>query len=981
MTNANTADNATLKIGPETAKPLWYNDERASSSNTWEEGEVISVYYDGANYKASNAMGGGSAVGKKKLTLIPGYIENNGDTLGSIHTASADRTNYRYIKYPAKEGDVVQISGTGASGARLWGIVGEEDVMLDAAAANLSASDLVLVMPEGTTFITINSRTTSNPEWYYAKAGSVGAHEMLTEAYLLNDVRTLVVGDHYKKGEAVKTTDKQLLVLTDNIEPISLTEEISEGLLRFRSNSTYLSKTSIKNYSDTPTVPYTNGDYAIGSPAGAVIQVTVDGTAIAALEEATDITVTIAGIELTVTVDSTMDAAGVAAAIYTAFGTQDEWKLTDNEDGTLTLISKVAKNAASTISTTTGDTGITVQFVEDSVYAGSLKVSIFNNDVWTEVTVSDYVASTDIWEQKDASWIAENKCKQNSIKNILEVPRKVEFEHTGGGKSSSFIVYNFFPVEKNKKYTVTLKTLSSFELGSSRLTLKFSNSNEVEFTNVDLATERSFILTPTSYSANTHMQIWSDVNTRNVRFHITISWIDYIDNIDSGFELLMEEYNKRNAKYVTEEKIVKGLSSPRKVYISAIPTNSNFGNVVSNSSLNDDYRVTDYIPCKGVAKINASLYLANNGWGYGLAFYDENKIPIKTREEYWNYANTDSYNRWLINVPKNACYFRNSQWKQDAFPFTFYYDTSSPESLQNSLKSVQENINTIKDEVFDIPESTPVTNRRSYYGDKLTFKEHKFTSEQYMSLSLSGIGQGAANYGKYYIVGNTNGAKFDVFDLETKTKLGVITVPAPSIGNTHSNTIAFSNKFYEAGDEFPIMYNCSGYGTGNNPTTFAVYGYRIINNNGEFTATLVHTITLTGTGGWTEFVIDNENNTAWIKLESSTLGYVWYKVPMPALSNGDITIDLDSLTPEFKVPSYLGSAQGHLFYKGKIYYTADSLTDSNIHRLYVLDVSIGRFSAIINTAYVYNSETENVFVYDEHLFIGYRGRVYKLYFD
>lgn len=64
MTNANTADNATLKIGSETAKPLWYNDERASSSNTWEPGEVISVYFDGTNYHASNAQGGGGKAEK-----------------------------------------------------------------------------------------------------------------------------------------------------------------------------------------------------------------------------------------------------------------------------------------------------------------------------------------------------------------------------------------------------------------------------------------------------------------------------------------------------------------------------------------------------------------------------------------------------------------------------------------------------------------------------------------------------------------------------------------------------------------------------------------------------------------------------------------------------------------------------------------------------------------------------------------------------
>ena len=292
MTNANTADNATLKIGSETAKPLWYNDERASSSNTWEEGEVISVYYDGANYKASNAMGGGSAVGKKKLTLIPGYIENNGDTLGSIHTTSADRTNYRYIKYPAKEGDVVQISGTGASGARLWGIVGEEDVMLDAAATNLSAKDLIVVMPEGTAFITINSKTNSNPEWYYAKAGSVGAHEMLTEAYLYGDLRTLAIGQVYSENEIVKTSDKQLLRVTKKVSAMNITDEVAVGDLKVYGGNTYLAQKKVKSYNDK--TQYSDGDYALGAPAKLSLSVVRE-------QNGGDITVTIGSNTFTVT--------------------------------------------------------------------------------------------------------------------------------------------------------------------------------------------------------------------------------------------------------------------------------------------------------------------------------------------------------------------------------------------------------------------------------------------------------------------------------------------------------------------------------------------------------------------------------------------------------------------------------------------------------------------------------------------------------
>ena len=49
-----------------TKKPLYYNGEPASASNTWEENEVISVYYDGTYYQASNAQGGGGKAQKIK---------------------------------------------------------------------------------------------------------------------------------------------------------------------------------------------------------------------------------------------------------------------------------------------------------------------------------------------------------------------------------------------------------------------------------------------------------------------------------------------------------------------------------------------------------------------------------------------------------------------------------------------------------------------------------------------------------------------------------------------------------------------------------------------------------------------------------------------------------------------------------------------------------------------------------------------------
>lgn len=67
MTNANTAaSGVTLQIGSETAAALWYNGVAASDTNTWDAGEVISVYFDGTYYQASNAQGSGGKAEKIK---------------------------------------------------------------------------------------------------------------------------------------------------------------------------------------------------------------------------------------------------------------------------------------------------------------------------------------------------------------------------------------------------------------------------------------------------------------------------------------------------------------------------------------------------------------------------------------------------------------------------------------------------------------------------------------------------------------------------------------------------------------------------------------------------------------------------------------------------------------------------------------------------------------------------------------------------
>lgn len=60
MEHANTAASpVTLQIGNAAAKDLYYNNEAVSDENTWEDNEVIIVYYDGEKYLATNSLGGG----------------------------------------------------------------------------------------------------------------------------------------------------------------------------------------------------------------------------------------------------------------------------------------------------------------------------------------------------------------------------------------------------------------------------------------------------------------------------------------------------------------------------------------------------------------------------------------------------------------------------------------------------------------------------------------------------------------------------------------------------------------------------------------------------------------------------------------------------------------------------------------------------------------------------------------------------------
>lgn len=105
MVNVNTAANATMNISPTSTvvaantKPLFYNGAQASAENTWGANEIISVYYDGTRFMASNSQGGGGkfATGEKVKDIgITDVLDNSHNLIESaaVNAVLNDQINF-----------------------------------------------------------------------------------------------------------------------------------------------------------------------------------------------------------------------------------------------------------------------------------------------------------------------------------------------------------------------------------------------------------------------------------------------------------------------------------------------------------------------------------------------------------------------------------------------------------------------------------------------------------------------------------------------------------------------------------------------------------------------------------------------------------------------------------------------------------------------------------------------------------------------
>lgn len=265
MTNANAAaSGVTLKIGSAAATPLYYNGEAVSASNTWDAGEVISVYYDGTYYQASNAQGGNNITKRKALTFGSGYYNTiNAPSQGAAPSTRTSNSNFRSTMVSVSEGDVVIInSKSGEYGnSRVWATI-SGDNYADCSNVKGSAIDYYMVVPEGVTKIVINCdiRIYANPSAYLIKKGNA-EYKVVTDRYIHENIPVLSAGTVYNYGSNVLTPEGEIRKLNVGIQALNVSVPVAVGQFKAYSNSILRALNDIKLYDES--VTYEADSYAI----------------------------------------------------------------------------------------------------------------------------------------------------------------------------------------------------------------------------------------------------------------------------------------------------------------------------------------------------------------------------------------------------------------------------------------------------------------------------------------------------------------------------------------------------------------------------------------------------------------------------------------------------------------------------------------------------------------------------------------------
>lgn len=263
--------------------------------------------------------------------------------------------------------------------------------------------------------------------------------------------------------------------------------------------------------------------------------------------------------------------------------------------------------------------------------------------------------------------------------------------------------------------------------------------------------------------------------------------------------------------------------------------------------------------------------------------------------------------------------------------------------------------------------------------------------EKYMSLTPVGnrTAQGSACYGDFFVQGYNYNGYLSLYSIKDKTYIATINISAPAPSSKcHANTLNFGNQRYSEDDYFPILYVSSGYMK--DGMSF-IYAYRLEEPNfvdkTNYSISLVQTITLIDFDGWTEGIVDLDNNLLWIaRYRDDTITFMGFNIPL--IETGDIVLSPSECIRSFDIkreplPS---SGQGTIIKNNKILFVSgvpswnEAITFTIVNTIteqkeIVIDlVNIGLVNPHNYQDNTY--EPEGVIFYNGQLMICYRTAIY-----
>lgn len=355
----------------------------------------------------------------------------------------------------------------------------------------------------------------------------------------------------------------------------------------------------------------------------------------------------------------------------------------------------------------------------------------------------------------------------------------------------------------------------------------------------------------------------------------------------------------------------------------------------------------------------------------------------------------------ILIAPGDAAYLclvvENGSGDTTVWEVDLYTEASVKEAFESMLGK-GDVVNNLSDGGIDIPLSAeqgkvldekygdPIPQgltKHSYFGPRYKFtQERKVAYSTIMTLSNNTGPQGGACFGDWFFQFTTNNAVVRIYNLSSNNLVQSVELSSEDKGfvsNCHCNSVCFGEEYYNIEDEFPLIYVSTGYSSGGY-TGCLVYRIQKTESNDtySFSFTLVQTIKFPGTG-WTEFVTAGE-------MLLVVSGRIVYRFAMPLLSDGDIILDTANSLQEYKNPSYPASyngsrPQGHLYYNGKLF-IASGVPSAEKSMLVVLNLALGIRECVIDfTEIGLTTESEAVFIWQDHLCIAFTNKIVMFYFD